>query len=66
VSLSTAAVTAGAGVLCDTAGLLRDTKKRRLRAKEKITKTQLEKIAEMTDVTLSEICMINKELCKNE
>ena len=68
MSLSTAAVidvSAGAGVLSDRAAVLRDTKKGTLWAKEKITKTQLEQVAEMRGVTLGEICMISKELYKN-
>jgi hypothetical protein len=66
VSLSTAVVSAGAGVLSDRAAVLRDTKKGTLFAKGKITKTQLEQVAEMRDATLGEIGMINKELYKND
>jgi hypothetical protein len=62
MSLSTATLSAGAGVLRDRAAMLRDTKKGTLCGKEKITKTQLEQVAEMRDVTLSEIFMISKEL----
>lgn len=59
-------VSAGAGVLSDRAAVLRDTKKGTLCAKEKINKTQLQQVAEMRDVMLSEICMISKELYKTE
>lgn len=57
---------AGAGVLSYRTAVLRDTKKGTLCALEKITRTQLQQITEIRDVTLSEICMISKELCKNE
>jgi len=66
VSLNTATVSAGAGVLSHRAAVLWDTKKGTLCGKEKITKTQLEQVAEMRDVTLNEICMISKEIYKNE